>query len=186
MQGAWKISRRIIERIHSGIHISQMARRRIKRVLVAVTDDTPLGIPLLDGIIAFTKQAEPWLICPTSNGEQLLEIVEYVKPDGLIVARVSNPFPLRRSPRRKYPASFVGISEALPKQHPVLIGDHPLIGRTGARHLLDTRAVSYGFVGYGDTVFSNTGAMPFWKSFETWGTPLTTSIFRPLSLAPRR
>jgi LacI family transcriptional regulator len=131
-----------------------MARRRIKRVLVAATDDTPLVIPLLDGITAFTKQAEPWLICPTSNGEQLLEIVENVKPDGLIVARVSSPLPIEKLAASEIPCIFVGISEAVPKQHPVLIGDHPLIGRTGARHLLDTRAVSYGFVGYGDTVFS--------------------------------
>lgn len=131
-----------------------MAKRRIKRVLVAGTDDTPLGVPLLDGITAFTKQTEPWLICPTNNGEQLLEIVEHLKPDGMIVARVSSPLPIEEIAALDTPCVFVGISEARPDRHPVLIGDHPLIGRTGAHHLLDTHAISYGFVGYQDTVFS--------------------------------
>lgn len=132
-----------------------MARRRIKRVLVAATDDTALGIPMLNGIIAFMRQSDlPWLICPTSNGEQLLEAVEHLKPDGLIVARLSHPLPLEELAALDMPCIFVGISGAPAEKNPVLIGDHPLIGRTGAQHLLETRAISYAFVGFRDTVFS--------------------------------
>lgn len=156
-----------------------MARRRIKRVLVAATDDTPLGVPLLDGITAFTKQSEPWLICPTSNGEQLLDIVEHLKPDGLIVARVSTPIPIEKIAALEIPCIFVGISEAVAKRHPVLIGDHPLIGRTGARHLLETQAISYGFVGFEGTVFSNRRRDAFVEELQNSGHSPHTFDFPP-------
>lgn len=129
-------------------------RKRIKRVLVAATDDTALGIPLLNGITAYTQQKEQWLICPTAQAEQLLDIVEHLKPDGMIIARLSSPLHLDNLAKLETPCIFVGISGAPSERHPVLIGDHPLIGKTGATHLLETAAISYAFVGFRDTVFS--------------------------------
>lgn len=147
-----------------------MARRRIKRVLVAATDDTALGIPMLNGITTFMQQSEqPWLICPTSNGEQLLEVVEHLRPDGLIVARLSHPLPLAELAALSTPCVFVGISGAPAEHHPVLIGDHPLIGQTGAAHLLETQAISYAFVGFRDTVFSEDRRDAFLEALRNAG-----------------
>lgn len=144
-------------------------RKRIKRVLVAATDDTALGVPLLNGITAFTQQHEQWLICPTAQAEHLPDIVEHLKPDGMIVARLSSPLLLDTLAALDKPCIFVGISGAPSKKHPVLIGDHPLIGRTGAAHLLETAAISYGFVGFSNTVFSDVRRDAFLEALREAG-----------------
>lgn len=146
-----------------------MAKKRIKRVLVAATDDTALGIPLLDGITSFNRQHEPWLTCPTNNGDQLLEIIGHLKPDGIIVARLTRPLPIDELAALDTPCVFAGISSAPSQRHPVLIGDHALIGRTGAMHLLETKAITYAFVGFEGSVFSEERKATFLETLRLAG-----------------